>query len=107
MVRMGGCATGNHADKIARCNGVGSSPANPLAGVFAFDAAFGKGQATGTHTTVFATDALGANIAGFHCNSPVKSRLNAQIMRPLNHLLTGRINGYCYRISQFFRLGLF
>jgi hypothetical protein len=53
------------------------APHRPFAGVFAFDAALGQGQAAGAHGAVFTADALDADGAGFHLGGPVEHRIDA------------------------------
>jgi hypothetical protein len=62
---VGGRAAGDHADEVTGRNGVGRGAAQALAGVFAFDAALGQGQAAGAHGAVFTADALIPMAQGF------------------------------------------
>ena len=90
-VRRG--AAGDHADEVTGRNGVGRGAAQALAGVFAFDAALGQGQAAGTHGAVFTADALHADGAGFHLDSTVKDRIDTQLLGTGDHFLGANVDG--------------
>jgi hypothetical protein len=66
MVGVRRRAAGDHADEVTGRDGVGRGAAKALAGVFAFDAAFGQGQAAGAHGAVFTAGALDTDIALLH-----------------------------------------
>jgi hypothetical protein len=86
---VGRRAAGDHADEVTGRNGVGRGAAKALAGVFAFDAALGQGQAAGAHGAVFTADALDADGAGFHLDGTVEDRFNFQFVGQVDHFLGG------------------
>jgi hypothetical protein len=64
-------------------------------------------ETTGSHAAVLTANPLGADIAGFHHNGPIKGRLDSQLMGALNHLPACRINGRGIGISQFLCCDIF
>jgi hypothetical protein len=93
MVGVRGRAAGDHADEVTGRDGVGRGAAKALAGVFAFDAALGQGQAAGAHGAVFTADALDADGAGFHLGGTVEDRIDAQLLGPGDHFLGSNVDG--------------
>jgi len=102
---MGRGPGGHHAGEIPCGDGVGGGTAQSLALVFAFDAAFGQRQPAGTHGAVLAAGPLHADVAGLHGHRAVEDRIDAQLLRPLDHLLGGDINRSADRIGDLFGLG--
>jgi hypothetical protein len=101
--------------KVTGRDGVGGGAAKAFAGVFAFDAALGQGQAAGAHGAVFTADALDADGAGFHLGGTVEDRFDAQLLGPLiiswvpgsMDAATGSASlGFCCRFLLFFLLPL-
>ena len=106
MVGMGGSPTRNHADEIARRNGVGGRAAQAFPFVFSLYAALGQRQAAGSHAAVFTANALGSDIAGLHVDRPIKYRFNTFLLGNPDHFLGCEIDGGLFGICQFRGLGL-